>query len=159
MISFKLILADLIYIFHIIVILFVLFTPFTNIPAYLILHLTFCICLLVHWYNNNNICSLSLFESQLRGINYTESFSHKFISPIYDISESDLGKFCYNIVIILGLVSLYKLITSNKWSILKKCYQENKKYLTNINLNEKKELKFNDKIMLYMTCLNILFTN
>jgi hypothetical protein len=149
---FNLVLANLIYIFHIIVILFVLFAPFYDIPAILILHIIFSICLLIHWYYNNNICSLSVMESNLRGIDYTKSFSHQFISPIYDISDTELGNFCYNAVIILCLISFYNLIKSKKWDIFKKCVIETKEYI-----KKTKDLKFNDKFMLYIQCTDPLF--
>jgi len=108
-------LANLIFIFHTIIVLFVLFAPFTKIPAILILHITFCICLLVHWYSSSNICSLSLMESKFRGLNYTETFTHKFISPIYDISESNWIIMCYYITFFVMFLSVYNLIQSEKF--------------------------------------------
>ena len=40
-------LANLVFIFHCTVILFVLFAPFSNIPAFLILHIVFSFCILI----------------------------------------------------------------------------------------------------------------
>ena len=87
--STNIFLANCISIFHTLVVLFVLLAPFIDIPAILILHITFSVCLLIHWWANNNICSLSYIESQLRGTDHTESFTHKFIAPIYDISKTE----------------------------------------------------------------------
>ena len=48
--------ANLIWIFHTLVILFILLGPFLNSPALWVLHITFSFSLLVHWYGNNNMC-------------------------------------------------------------------------------------------------------
>jgi len=122
-----LLLADLIFLFHCIVILFILLAPFSNIPAILILHITFCVCLFIHWYSNSNICSLSLIEANLRGLEYREdTFTHKFIAPIYDISVTEWSNTVWVITFVLLCISLYKLwnndIVKNAW----KCYKESK---------------------------------
>ena len=75
----NIILANIIFVFHIIIILFILIAPFTNKIALLILHIVFSLCLLLHWHLNSNVCSLSILESHLRGLDYTNTFSHQFI--------------------------------------------------------------------------------
>ena len=50
--STNIFLANIIYAFHVAVIIFILLAPFSNIPAFLILHVTFSFSLLLHWYNN-----------------------------------------------------------------------------------------------------------
>lgn len=77
-------LANAVFAFHFLLVLFIIIAPFTNIPSISFLHITFSMCLLIHWYTNSNVCSLSLLESKLRGLHYTTTFMHKFISPIYD---------------------------------------------------------------------------
>jgi hypothetical protein len=109
------------------IILFVLIAPFTNLTALLILHITFCISLLVHWLFNSNECSLTLLESQLRGLPRNESFSYKFISPIYNISNTDWSYFCYIITISLMCVSIYKLYYSEKLAKTIRCFSERSK--------------------------------
>ena len=131
----NIILADIIHYFHIIIILFVVLAPFTNIISILILHITFCICLLIHWKLNSNLCSLTVFEGYLRGIDRTKTFTHQFISPIYDISSTDWCHISTIIVLIVLFVSLCKVIKSNK---LKKLWTEcttiyNKKYTDKID--------------------------
>lgn len=118
------ILANIIRIFHILIILFVLIAPFTNLTALLILHITFSISLLVHWVFNSNECSLTLLESQLRGLPKGESFSYKFISPIYDISNTDWSYFCYIITISLMIISMYNLYYSEKLEKTIQCFSE-----------------------------------
>lgn len=108
----NILLANIIKIFHICIILFVLITPITDISYYLILHITLCVSLIVHWISNNNICSLSIFESQLRGIEYTKSFTHQFIGPMYDISNTSWSNISYTLTILVMFISLYKLYNS-----------------------------------------------
>lgn len=141
-------LANFITFFHICIILFIIFAPFTNILYFLILHVTFSISLLVHWYNNNNICSLSLFESKLRNLNHTQTFSHRLISPIYDISETNLSKLSYIIVITTMIISIYKIYTLPKTREIWKC----------IKGTYKEKMSFSKKLMLYGSCILEMMT-
>ena len=135
-------LADLINVFHMLIILFIIVAPFTNLTPLLILHITFSISLLVHWIGNNNTCSLTLMESYLRGINSTESYSHKFIAPMYDIGDTEWSNICYIIVISLMLFSIYKLYTSE---IVKKKYE--------IYIKSNESVSFGDYIKYFFSLL------
>lgn len=108
-------LANIIFVFHLMIVLFVLFAPFTKIPAILILHITFCISLLVHWYTNSNVCSLTLLEGHLRGMNPTHTFSHQLIAPMYDISDTDASTISYIITYITMTISIYYLYNSKEF--------------------------------------------
>lgn len=121
-------LANSIFVFHCLVVLFVLFIPFTNIPAFLILHITFALCLFVHWYANSNVCSLTIMESQFRGLDRTETFSHKFIAPIYEISESEWSNLIWIITFIVMCISVYKLYHTKKFNIAMECYKNGMKH-------------------------------
>jgi hypothetical protein len=122
----NIILSDIIYYFHIGIILFVLLAPFCNIPMVILLHIVFCICLLMHWYDNSDVCSLTILEGKLRGTPVTETIIYQFISPIYNISVLKLNKVIWICTTLLLLISLYKLYISNK---IKELY----KYYLNIN--------------------------
>ena len=93
----NIVLANLVKLFHTIIILFVLLTPFllNKYHSLLILHISFSLCLIIHWVNNSNVCSLTLLESRLRGIEPDESFLYQFISPIYDIPTDIVGDIVY----------------------------------------------------------------
>ena len=118
-------LANLVYLFHIFVILFIIFIPFLNVlPILLILHITSCFCLGIHWYNNSDVCSLTILEGQLRGINITETFTHKFISPMYTITNTEWSNIVWLITFIVMCVSIYKLYNSDKFKQSLKCYNE-----------------------------------
>jgi hypothetical protein len=144
----NLFIANLIFVFHLIVVLFVIFGPFLQIPALLILHITLSISLLVHWYGNSNVCSLSMLESQFRGLDHTQTFTHQFIGPVYDISETEWSKICYIITIIAMLFSIYFLYNSNEFKQALECI---------------KNLKFTDetfyqRIKMYLLCLRPVFS-
>lgn len=117
-------LADLIRGFHVLIILFVLLAPFSNSLYLLIAHFFLCISLFVHWYTNQDMCSLSIIESRLRGLPYTESTTHKFISPIYKISNTDWNRTLWVITTVLFCITIYNLITSRKWKLLRDCLRQ-----------------------------------
>lgn len=149
-------LANIVSVFHGLVVLFVIITPFFDIPYFLILHFTFCVSLLVHWYGNSNVCSLSMLESKLRGLDYTESFTHKFVAPIYDVSKTTWSRICYIVTIILMSISAYKIYQSPKWKEAVQCYHN---VTEAIQSDPKiKELPIYKKMMLYYQCVKIVFT-
>lgn len=123
----NIILADIVLLFHCIIVLFILFAPFTNIPAVLILHIIFSLCLFVHWHANSNVCSLSILEANLRGLDRTKTFTHQFISPIYDISSSEWSNIIWLITFFIMCVAIYKLYHSDKFKIAWGCYKNLKK--------------------------------
>ena len=102
------ILADIAYYFHICIILFVLLIPFTNTVCLLLIHFLFCVCLLVHWGLNENICALSVIEAHFRGIDREITFTHSLIAPVYDIGGTEWSDICYILTIVLMYISLYK---------------------------------------------------
>ena len=139
-------LANIIWFLHVLIILFILIAPFTNLTALLILHITFSISLLVHWVFNSDECSLTLLESQLRGIHRNESFSYKFISPVYNMCKTDWSYFCYIITISLMCISIYKLYHSEKLSKTIKCFSE----------RSKDEISTYNKMLIFFDCFKDL---
>ncbi len=144
-------LANFIYFFHILVILFVIFAPFSNVPSILIIHIAFSFSLIVHWLANNNACSLTYLESQLRGVEVKDSFTHQFISPLYDISKTDWSRICYIVTIIVLCISIYKLSTSKAFSKSLNCYK-------NLNSDPKfNTLPFYQRFKMKLMCFLDLF--
>lgn len=118
-------LADCIFYFHIFVVLFIVFIPFLNVPpAFLILHITSAICLMLHWYSNSDICSLTIIEGQLRGVDRTKTFTHQFISPVYKITSTEWSNIVWIITFIVMCISIYKLYHTDKFKHALKCYNE-----------------------------------
>ncbi len=122
------ILSFIIRLFHIITILFVLFAPFIFgcSPLILLLHIIFCISLIIHWVTNQDVCCLSELEAYVMGKDRVETFSHKLISPIYNLPEKSWSTLCYIVVIILLFVSIYKLVNCKKVAKIKELLEEGK---------------------------------
>lgn len=146
-------LANGIWLFHLLVIAFVLIAPFTQLPALFILHITFSFSLLVHWYCNSNVCSLSMIESKLRGLDYTESFTHRLVAPIYDISKTTWSKLCYTVTIILMCIAIYKLITSVKWKQAWEAYNQQYKIFN----SGTDTTNWYTRMLVYLRCFEPLF--
>ena len=120
------IIAFCVYIFHSIVVAFIVLGWSSGDPMVVLLHFTSCFTLLLHWYMNNDICSLSMMESAIRGINYKKGFVARFISPIYNISNTQAEKLCWFITVIGLCVSGYKL-----YKFYKYCYESRRDSLLN----------------------------
>jgi hypothetical protein len=144
-------LANCIWIFHVFIIIFVILGPLSPIPSILFLHIIFSISLMTHWYMNNDACSLTYMEAQLRGVEIKDSFSYKFIAPMYNISKTDWSNICYIITICAMCLSIYFLWNSPRIAEAKKCYKE---VSQNISKNE---YGFTQKFNLYMKCFRGLF--
>jgi hypothetical protein len=107
----------LINVLHLIVIIFIICTPFTDSNYLLLMHVIIIPFILIHWLLNNNTCSLTLAEQYIRNKTYgvypkdDECFTYKFISPIYDFNKNyeAYSNFTYIITIGLWALSSYKL--------------------------------------------------
>jgi hypothetical protein len=140
-------LAAMIRLLHAMVVVFVVIVPFMNYPQLLVLHITFCISLLVHWWGNNNMCSLSVLESKLRGLDYTQSFTHSIIAPIYDISQTEWSAVCYVATFALMIISIHQLRQSKNWNDFYRCWIE----------TSRSESPLKDKLVDYIKCFESLF--
>jgi hypothetical protein len=111
-------LADVIRFIHILVIVFVIVTPFIPNLSWtiLVLHLATVFTLLAHWFFDNDACFLTMVESKLRGIESHESFVHSIVSPIYKIDDALIKSLVWNITPILGIISATRLY--NHWDIV-----------------------------------------
>ena len=123
-IMFNELLANIIWIFHISIILFVLLAPFTQIPSILILHITFSVSLLLHWWFNSNVCSLTVIESYLRALPQDNTFMYQLIGPVYNISKTNLNILSYFIVFLTMSVSIYYLYNSKVLKDVLICYNK-----------------------------------
>lgn len=148
-------LANCIWTFHLIIILFVIFAPICNIPCILLLHITFCMSLLVHWYGNSNICSLSVLEAKLRGLNYTQSYTHQFIAPVYEISNTQWSMIVWSITILVLGFSMYKMYYSGKLGEFQELYKKNKADMC--QLSSSSDISIFDKLVLLMRCFQYVF--
>ena len=104
-------------ILHIIVIMFVLLTPFTNSNYLLFLHFTIVPFIVFHWIINDNTCCLTVAEKKIKEYTYgknvemDECLSYKLIAPIYDFTNNykDFEMLSYLLVGVAWSMSGYKL--------------------------------------------------
>ena len=83
-------LADLIWIFHLALIAFVITTPFRNNQPLLLFNLILMVAIVTHWITNNQICCLTVCEKMLRGkTDDNDTFFGKLISPVYKFANED----------------------------------------------------------------------
>lgn len=111
----------IIMICHIIIILFVILTPLFNSNYLLFMHSIIIPFIIFHWLTNNNMCSLTLLEKEIRirlnkNSNLNDCFTCKIIEPVYDFKNNYNGrrKLIYSITIFLWIISVYKLYRKYK---------------------------------------------
>jgi hypothetical protein len=107
----------LITVLHLIVIFFIILAPFSGSNYLLSLHSIIVPFIILHWWLNNNTCSLTLAEQIIRKQTYgtdvksDDCFTYKFIAPIYDFNKnySSYSTFTYITALSLWGVSIYNL--------------------------------------------------
>lgn len=107
--------ADIIFLVHIIIILFVIIVPFINSPYLLFLHSVFIPFLIAHWLLNNNTCMLTTVEKYFKGIKNKEDeqdcFTCKLIDPMFNFTKDykKFSKMTYIVTILLWIISTSRL--------------------------------------------------
>lgn len=105
--------ANLIWLLHIVFVIFFVVAPFTNCKPLLLLHAMTGVLLFTHWYLNNDDCFLTLVECKLRGISYNErqeSFFWNLVNPIYKFeSDKDMRRAVWMVSIGLWLITVFKI--------------------------------------------------
>lgn len=107
---------------HILIVLFVILSPFTNSNYILFMHSIIIPFIMLHWYFNNDMCALTLLEKKIREkMNGKENasddcFTCKIIDPVYNFKNNNEGKtkFIYSGMIILWFISLFKIFKKYK---------------------------------------------
>lgn len=99
--------ADLIFLLHILIFLFVVLVPFIGSPLLVLLNLIFMIGILFHWVLGSDVCALTVLESYIRGQPMTETFFGRLFGPMYriDFKTSKLILMCLIIFSILKLMT------------------------------------------------------
>jgi hypothetical protein len=106
--------ANVIWLLHILLVLWVVITPFTQNEPMLVLHLIMMPFLWFHWILWDDTCALTILEQKLRGIDPSEcsekSFFFNLVSPVYKIQDESVRKASWVISIILWLITLSKVM-------------------------------------------------
>lgn len=102
--------ANIVWLLHILLVVWVVVTPFTSNEPMLLLHLFAIPTLWIHWTLSDDTCSLTLLESKLRGCEPTESFFHSLVGPVYKIEDSDTRLVAWYASVVLWLVTVSKVM-------------------------------------------------
>ena len=101
---------------HIIFVLFVVITPFTNSNYLLFLHFIFVPFLMLHWLLNDNTCILTIIERNLRKAIYgkvdeEDCITCRLIEPVYDFRKNyeTFSTIIYVITFLLWTITAGKL--------------------------------------------------
>jgi hypothetical protein len=109
-------LANIIYVLHILFILWFIITPFTNNPEMLVLHLVTVPFIMFHWVIQRDDCCLTLVEMKLRGLDYNtesnKSFFYNLVSPFYIIRDENMRAYAWVVSICLWFITFLK-VTKN----------------------------------------------
>ena len=107
--------AFIVWVVHISIVLFMVLVPFLSVAWPIrLLHFVSGLTIGIHWLCHNDICFLTLLESQLRGVDYDKSFMYRIIHPIYNISDQQAKQVAYIGLPVLMAVNLMRLYAQRK---------------------------------------------
>lgn len=112
------VLLTLVTLMHVLFIIFVVVTPFTNSNYLLLLHVVLIPFMMIHWITNDNTCVLTMMEKSLKKSLYKDNYSEencftcRLIEPVYNFVDDNkkFSAIIYIIVIALWLISTGKLV-------------------------------------------------
>lgn len=113
------VILKIISLLHILLLLFIIGTPFIDANYFLLLHIIFIPFLILHWICEEKICVLTLTEKKIRkllGKGEEDCVSCKLIDPIYDAVKKykKYKTVIYTATIILWLISVCKMVNKYK---------------------------------------------
>lgn len=112
--------ANIIWILHLNLILFILIVPFMDCNYLLLLNSILIPTLILHWLTNDNTCALTTIEKYMRNVKTKEEekecFTYQLIHPLFEFQKNniDISFFIYVITILLWLICIIKLSTKYK---------------------------------------------
>lgn len=105
---FDLFVANIIYVVHLVVLLFVVLAPFSSNQKVLTIEMALLFTILLHWITNNKVCCLTEFEKILRGESDDDNtFFGKIMGPVYTFGKDSILP--QVILFVLMMVTLYKV--------------------------------------------------
>lgn len=83
---------NIIFILHLFFVLYVLVVPVVSVSVQLLfLHVALLVCIVVHWYLNNDVCFLTFVEQQLyRDKAKKDLFIQRLVGPVYNVTNRDI---------------------------------------------------------------------
>lgn len=116
------VLANIVWVLHILFVVFVIYAPFSSHPQLVVMHAITIPFVCFHWMLANDTCCLTLCERWLRGCEAKESFFHNLVSPVYNaavpgagISDETLSKWIWAATLLLWSVSAVRLARNPDW--------------------------------------------
>ena len=103
--------ANLLRIFHLVFVLFILLAPFlTSNVELLILHYQLVLLMYMKWsigYQNWK-CGFTMAETFIRGIDEDDGFIYNVLKPIVDVEQYEFDGILTIVTLILGIISYYR---------------------------------------------------
>ena len=103
--------ANVIWILHIILMIVVVYSPFSKNERMLKLNMLLIPFLILHWITNNDTCALTELEKYIRNTKNTyDTFFGMLVGPVFKLNNIDnLGRYAiYASSITLWILSLYE---------------------------------------------------
>jgi hypothetical protein len=94
---------------HVAFVAWMVWAPFSNNDAMLVLHAMVCPFLFLHWATSSDGCALTIIEAKLRGVPLRESFVHGIVAPIYVIPDHAVRRTVFVATLGLWAVTLSKV--------------------------------------------------
>jgi hypothetical protein len=100
--------ASLVALAHLAFVGFVLLAPFSGNECLLRMYVLTIPFVWLHWVLNDDTCALTMLECKLRGVQNTESFVHRIVSPVYKLPEHASRTLAWLVSGALWVVALYR---------------------------------------------------
>jgi hypothetical protein len=110
------VLANAIFVLHLVLVAFVLLGPWVRDKLVLLLYMMTIPFLQLHWISNNDTCALTVAECKLRGVEPGRSFFHRLVSPVYNLHQKYEDIFLWALTYVLWMVAVHRYFTIySKW--------------------------------------------
>ena len=92
-------------------VLFIILTPFIGSPYFLSMHLLILPFIMVHWITNQSVCALTEMEKILSGKTCDdETFFGQLVGPVYKFkTKDDENAFMWAVLVALWLLTFFRL--------------------------------------------------
>ncbi len=99
--------ANIITVVHVLFVLWMLYAPFSKNPEVRVAFIVLTPFLWIHWILNDSTCALTLLEAKLRGLDgVSESFVHRIVAPVYQISDCTMQRVSWLVTIVLWIYAV-----------------------------------------------------
>jgi len=115
----KELLGIVVRILHYLILAFSVFAPIFGNEFWLSMHVIAMPTMMFHWITNQNVCSLTLLESKLRGRDCNKTFISEVLYPFFSMSND---RVIYTLTFVWWLIALYKLKTQYDFNLLRMCF-------------------------------------